>query len=137
MNQTNKLSINKTLVVTVSADANGDGAGNVTVIISKALQATGMHANVDVLPQAADIAKVFPAHKNNFFFVPMGIIANPIPLGDIVGADNHSYVNRINNVAVHCYIQGLVPNGSNDYRTSVLCPTLAVPDYIIVLPTTI
>jgi hypothetical protein len=134
INQVTKKVLETSLVITVAEDAIGDGAGNVLVTLSEPLVAVGMQANVDSLPAAAAPAELFPAHRNNFFYVPMGIIANPIGLGDIVGADNSRYVLRGANVDITCYIQGVVNEGVNTYRMACLCPTLAFPRYLIHLP---
>ena len=136
-NKVTKKVLETTLVVCVAEDANGDGAGNVTVTLSEPLAATGMHANVNMLPVAAAPAELFPAHRNNFFIVPMGIIANPIKLGRIAGADNNMYMNKAKNMVVHSYIQGLVTTGVNTYRMSCQCPTLAIASYIVNLPSLI
>jgi hypothetical protein len=134
INQVTKKVLQTKLVVTAAQDANGDGAGKVTVILSEPLVVTGMQANVDSLPAVAAPAELFPAHRNNFFYVPMGIIANPIRLGDIVGADNARYNLKQANCDVTCYIQGLVNNGVNTYRMSSLVPTLAFARYLVHLP---
>lgn len=136
-NNVNKIAPDTTLVVTVAQDANGDGAGNVTVTLSEPLVAVGQQANVDSLPAAAAPAEVFPGHKNNYFFIPMGVIANPLKLGRIAGADNNRYVNKAKNCDVTCYVQGLVSTGVNDYRMSMMCPTLAIPSYLVNLPSTL
>ena len=60
----------------------------------------------------------------------MGLIANPLPLGDIVSADTAHYRSSTG-MAITTYIQGVASTGVNTYRISTLCPTLAVPKYII------
>lgn len=134
INQVTKRVLSTRLVVCAAEDADGDGAGNVTVTLSQPLVAVGMQANVDSLPAISADAEIFPAHNNNYFYVPMGIIANPVRLGDIVGADNARYTLRGANVDIHTYIQGLVNNFVNTYRMSCLCATLAFPRYLINLP---
>ena len=133
-NRVNQIAISNTLVVTVAADTNGNNDGTVTVPLSKPLNAVGMHANVNVLPAAGDEAFVWPKHRNNYCFIPMGVIANPVKLGEIHGADNNRYVDRSNNMDCTTYIQGVVTNGVNTFRNSCQCPTLVVPDYIVNLP---
>lgn len=134
INQVSKIPLNTRLVITVAADALGDGAGNVTVTLSEPLVVTGLHANVNSLPAASAPAEVFPGHTSNYFYVPMGMIANPIPLGEIVGADNSRYHLEGANLDVTTYVQGLATNGINTFRMSTLCPTLAIPSYIVHLP---
>lgn len=124
-------------VVVVKEDVDSDVGGNATITLGMPLFATTEHANVNVLPVNTDPALVYPALRHNFFFVPMGIIANTVPLGDIHGADNGKYFNRMNKIYTHSYIQGVARNGTNDYIIRVLVPTLAIGDYIIDLPSAV
>ena len=133
-NNVNKITQSQNLVVTVSQDANGDGAGNVTIILSEPLQAAGFHANVNVLPAVSDPALVFNAHKNNYFMIPMGILANPLPLEDIFGADNAEYRRPDGKIILKANYQGVNTNGVNTFRVQTLIPTLAVAPYLIHLP---
>ncbi len=131
INKVNKKTLETTLVIVAAADADSDGAGLCTVTLSEPLQATGFHQQVDSFPSTGDAAEVFPAHRNNYFFVPMGIIANPIPLAEIYGADNSRYSLRGANVDCRTYIQGVANDGENTIRMSSLVATLAVPSYLI------
>jgi len=132
INKITKLSYKTNLVICVKEEALGDGAGNVTVTLSEPLVAVGDQANVNVLPAASDAAEVFQGHNNNYFAIPMGIIANPVPLGVIHSADQSNY--RKDKMAISAYIQGLVQNGVNTYRMSCQMPTLAIPSYLMFLP---
>lgn len=122
------------LVVSVAEDADGDGAGNVTVTITSPIIATGEQANVDSLPVATAPAELYPSHKNNWFFVPMGFLATPVELDSIVGADNSVYKNATANVIFQTMIQGIVSDGANSIRYSSLVATKAIPDYLVWLP---
>ena len=135
INQNTKLTYENTLVVVVTVDANGDGAGNVTFTVSEPLVAVGEQSNVDSLPAATDPAIIWPAHQNNYAIIPMGIVSNGVPLGDIVSADQATY--KTDNVVINSYIQGVVTNGVNSYRLSSQNPTLAIPHYIMNLPSTL
>lgn len=125
INQANKLSLATKLVICVAEDASGDGAGNCVVTLSEPLVAVGGQAFVDSLPANGVAAELFPAHTNNYCFNPQGIIANPLLLADIAGADNGSYVSSGENVAMNTYVQGVVDNGVNTFRASCLCATKA------------
>lgn len=131
INKVNKKVIETTLVVCAAADADSDGGGLCTVTLSEPLQVTGFHQNVDSFPGIGAAAEVFPGHRNNYFFVPMGIIANPIALDEIHGADNSRFAMQGANVDVRTYVQGVVNNGVNSIRMSSLVPTLAIPSYLI------
>jgi hypothetical protein len=85
----------------------------------------------------AERVVVYPGHKKNYFFVPMGIVANTLQLAEIYGADSASYVSKENDVRISCTAQGVVSTGLNQFRTSMLCPTLAIPDYIVMLPSSL
>ena len=131
INKVNKKVLETTLVIVAAADADSDAGGLCTVTLSEPLQATGFHQNVDSFPANSDAVEVFPGHRNNYFFVPMGIIANPIPLSEIYGADNSRYNLRGANVDCRTYVQGVVNNGVNSIRMSSLVATLAIPSYLI------
>ena len=134
INKTNKLSLSTNLVVVAAADADSDAGGLCTVTLSEPLVVTGFHQNVDSFPSNGDPVEVIAGHKNNLFFVPMGIIANPIGLAEIYGADNSRYNLKGANVDCRTYIQGVVNNGVNSIRMSTLVPTLGIPSYLINLP---
>lgn len=134
INKVNKLPLATNLVVVAAADADSDAGGLCTVTLSEPLVVTGFHKNVDSLPSNGDAVEVIAGHRNNFFFVPMGIIANPIALQEIFGADNSRYNLRGANVDCRTYIQGVVNNGVNSIRMSTLVPTLGIPSYLINLP---
>ena len=131
INMANKVVLDTRLVICVAEDALGDGAGNVTVTLSEPLIAVGDQAIVDSLPAVAAPAELFPAHTNNYAFNPMGIIANPLRLGDIIGADNGFYNVGQANLSMNSYAQGVVDNGANSYLMRCLCPTLAYPRNLI------
>ena len=135
INQNTKLSYENTLVVVVSEEANGDGAGGVTVTVSEPLVAVGEQSNVDVLPAATDPVLVWPAHQNNYAIIPMGIVSNSVKLGDLVSTQMSTYTSE--NVSVTSYIQGLATSGVNTYRLSTQVPTLAIPHYVMNLPSPI
>lgn len=137
LNKVTKFALETGLVVVVPVDTNGNNDGTVTVVLDEPLIAADMQANVNILPAATDPAIVFQAHRNNYFFVPMGVVANPVKLGRIVGADNNRYMNAGKNMDITSYVQGLVTSGANTYRMSCQCPTLAIPSYLVNLPSTI
>ncbi len=134
INKISRLPSSKKVVVVASEDAVGDGAGKVTIALGMGLIDTGTHKNINAMPIVGDAALVFPGHRKNFFFVPMGIIANSLTLAEIAGADNETYVSNSNNVRIRTAMQGVVSTGLNQLRMSLLCPTLAIPDYMVVLP---
>jgi hypothetical protein len=134
INRTNKSATSKRVVVVASEDAVGDGAGEVTVKLGMSLITSGTHQNINSTLSAGQEVKIFPGHRKNFFFIPMGIVANTLPLTEIYGADNATYVSGVNDVRVRCAAQGTVATGINQFRISVLCPTLAIPEYMVVLP---
>ena len=122
------------LVVTVAADAVGDGAGNCQVTLSEPLVASGMHANVNSLPAVAAAAEMFDSHKLNFFYVPSGLSAVPLPLKDIIGADNSNVQYKANQVPVKTISQGSVTAFKNTFRNSMLVGIKAFAGYVVVLP---
>lgn len=134
INKTNGVASSKRIVVAASEDAVGDGAGKVTITLGMGLIDTGTHRNITAMPTVGDIAVIFPGHRKNFFFVPMGIVANSLMLAEIAGADNETYVSNANDVRIMAAMQGVVSTALNQLRMSLLCPTLAIPDYIVVLP---
>jgi len=134
-NKVNEVTLETKLVVDVAVDATGDGAGNVVVTLSDPLIAVGEQANVNALPAGSAPAELFPAHRNNYFCIPMGYLANPLPLGDIASADMNTH--RKENMYITTYVQGLVLSGVNTFRMSFQCPTLAIPRYLINLPSAI
>jgi len=135
INKVNKLTKPYTLVICAAADANSIAGGLCTVTLSEPLAVTGEHQNVNSLPSNGAVAEVFPGHRNNYFFIPMGIIANPIPaLDEIRGAENGRYESPQTNMYTQSMIQGLVTNGINTIRLLSFVPTLAIASYIINLP---
>lgn len=125
------------LVVTVAADANGDGAGNCQVTLSEPLIASGMNANVSAIPAVSAAAELFPSHKLNFFYVPSGLSVVPLQLKDIEGASNSNVTYKANQIPVKVVSQGSVTAYSNTFRTSLFCPIKAFAGYIVVLPSAI
>lgn len=125
------------LVVKAAADANSDGSGNATVTLSDPLIATGQTANVSAIPAANAPAKVFPKHNVNYFYVPSGITAVPLPIKDIRGAENSDITYAKNDIPVKCVVQGNILNFQNAFRTSILCPFKSFADYVVVLPSAV
>lgn len=126
------------LVVTAAADADGDGAGNVTFVISFPLMASGEHANVSALPSNGAPCDVFPDYKLNFAYVPSGLSAVPLPLGDIYGAKNSNVTIKGNGmVPIKVQLQGSVLDYTNVYRISQLIGIRAFAPYCMAYPTRI
>lgn len=121
------------LVVTAAADANGDGAGNVTVTLSFPLLASGEHTNVNAIPSVSAAAFVYPSRRLNFAYVPSGLSAVPLKLGDVYGAINSNY-NSGYKVPVKVIQQGAVLQLSNNFRILVMCGIKAFAPYCIELP---
>ncbi len=134
INKANKVVTNVGLVVSVAQDTNGVGDGTIAVQISAPLYASGMQANVDSLPAASAAAEMFNSHKNNYFYVPKGLIANPISMDPIAGAENSIYHQPQENVIFQTNIQGVNTTGVNNIRYMCFIPTLVVPEYIMWLP---
>lgn len=123
-------------VGTASANANGDGAGNVTVVLSYPMLVSGEHQNVFTLPANGAPAAIFPSHNLNFAYVPSGISCCPVRLADIRGATNSTNAGDLK-VPVHVYIQGAVSSFENVFRISNLTGIRAFAPYIIALPSSI
>lgn len=131
LDQTNKVVRDWNLVVTVAADANGDGTGDCTITISEPLSAAGETANVSGLPAAAAPCKMYPSRRVNYFYVPSGVIITPLPLGDIEGANNSEVSLSAGSFPVKSVIQGSASAFTNLYRTSFLMGTKVLAPYII------
>ena len=97
----------------------------------------GEQANVNAIPAGSAAAEIFPGHKNNYFYVPMGLVTSALPLQDIAGADNGRYDAPDGKYSVHSMIQGVITNGVNTFRMASLLATLAIPDYIVHLPSSL
>ena len=67
----------------------------------------------------------------------MGILANALPLDDVMGADNTDYKGKNGKILVKTSVQGVNLTGVNTFRMQTLLPTLAVPSYLIHLPSAI
>ena len=132
--QASKKTIATKLVVTAAADADVDGAGEITILLGTPLVAVGDQANVNAIPANGASTDIFAGHNNNYFYVPMGIIANALPLTEIYGADNSKYSSDDGKMSNQTYVQGLVTSGVNTFRMSCLMPTLAIGRYLINLP---
>jgi hypothetical protein len=135
INQVSKISHNDKVTVTVAQDADGDGAGNVTVILSEPLLAVGVNAYTDSLPAIGAPVTVWGAHRNNYAKVPMGIITNPVPLDDIATAEHSKIYSKTSKALVQMYSQGVVVNGVNTHRASICQPMYAMAYNLFALPT--
>ena len=124
------------LVVTAATNANGDGAGNVTITISYPLMASGEHANVTAIPSNGATVLSFPSYKMNFAYVPSGLSAVPLMLGDIFGATN-SDAKGDNKCPVKVVAQGSVSSFSNIFRIAMLVGVQAFAPYVVALPSSI
>ncbi len=133
INPITKVNIPFNLVVTAAQNANGDGAGNVTVTLSYPLMASGEHANVNSLPAVNAPVQFFPNHNINFAYVKSGLSAVPLQMGDIYGAYN-SDTRGDNKVPVKAALQGSVTAFNNVFRISMMCGILPFAPYIIAIP---
>lgn len=131
-----KLSVPYRLVVTAANNANGDGAGNVSVTLSHPLIVSGDQQNVDAFPSVGATVKIFPDHNLNFAYVPAGLSVVPLRLPMIHGATNSDNANKLK-VPVHVYIQGLVTDLNNVFRISALVGIKALAPYIIAVPSSV
>lgn len=131
-----KVPTNYNLVVKAAADANGDGAGKVTITLSFPLLVSGDHANVDALPTNGDAVEIFPGYKPNYAYVKSGLSCVMLPIGDIEGALN-SQSRADNNCPVKVQVQGNVSDLSNVFRISALQASKVVPPYVIAFPSAI
>lgn len=123
------------LVVTAAIDANGLGNNTVVVTLSYPLLASGEHANVASLPANGAPVDVFPSYNMNFAYVPSGLSAVPLPLGDIYGAANSNVkVQGNGGVPVKVVMQGSATAFTNIFRISCLIASRAFAPYVIAVP---
>lgn len=124
------------LVVCANVDADGDGAGNVTLTTSIPLLASGMHANVLSLPTVGNEVAVFPSHNVNYAYVPSGLSVVPFKLGKIHGADNSS-ASGLNACPVSAVMQGSVSNFANIFRITMGVGIRVFAPYVIAVPSSL
>lgn len=119
------------LVVTVAADAVGDGAGNITVTLSYPLMATGEHANVSALPANGATCQVCPSRKVNYAYVKSGVSAVPLMLPEIYGATNNS--SNFEEFPIRTVLQGAALEFENNFRIATLVASQVFAPYVIEL----
>jgi hypothetical protein len=122
------------VTVNAAVDADGDGAGNVTLTLDYPILASGFHANVSALPAPGAAVQCFPSRQRNFAYTKSGFFIAALPLADIKGAMNTETMLNGKRVPVHIYEQGSVLNGSNIYRISQQVPMKVMTPYVIELP---
>ena len=121
------------VVVAAAEDANGDGAGNVTLTLAYPLLASGEHANVSALPAASAPVYVFPDYNFNVAYTKSGLSVVPLNMHDIYGAAN-SNTGSDQGVPVKVNLQGQVTAYQNVFRISQLVGTKAFTPYLVALP---
>lgn len=122
-----------TLVAVAAQDANGDGAGNVTITLQYPILASGEHQNVSALPSNGASVETYPDRNVNYAYVPAGLSTVPLRLQDIYGAAN-SDVRGENKVPVKVQLQGSVQAYTNIFRISMLVGIKVFGNYVIALP---
>lgn len=126
------------LVCKVTADANGDGAGNVTFTVPFPLMASGEHQNVASLPANSAPVFVYPSYNQNYMYTKSGLSVVPLRMPPIYGAVNAATQNRSpkggKSFPVHVVMQGAALNLSNNYRTYCLVGKKAFSPYILSVP---
>ena len=125
--------VNYKLVVTAAADANGDGAGNVSVTLSHPLIVAGDHQNVQAMPAPDAAVAVFPDRNINYAYVPSGLSMAALRLPQVRGADNSTNSGDLK-FPVNVYIQGLVNDLNNVFRISSLVGIRVFAPYVVELP---
>lgn len=123
------------LVVTAADDAQGDGAGNITVNLSFPILASGEHQNVTALPAASAAAIVFPDRYLNFAYTRAGISTVPLMLPEIYGAVNND--SKVNNFPMRIILQGAALDLQNNFRISTMVGIQCFAPYIIELPSAV
>jgi hypothetical protein len=126
------------LVCKVTADANGDGAGNVTFTVPFPLMASGEHQNVVSLPANGANVFVFPTYNQNYMYTKSGLSVVPLRMPPIYGAVNSQTENRSakggKSFPVHVVMQGAALELSNNYRTYCLVGKQAFAPYVLSVP---
>jgi hypothetical protein len=121
------------LVVVAMEDANGDGAGNVTITLPFPLLISGMHANVSALPAPGAEVIAYPDYNQNYAYTRAGLSAVPLTLGNIHGAIN-SDNKGMNDCPVKAYAQGSVESGVNIFRIAQILGLRAFTPYVVPVP---
>jgi hypothetical protein len=124
--------LNRQVTVNAAQDANGDGAGNITLTLAYPLLFSGEHANVSATPVGKDV-KVFPNRNVSYSYTKSGLSAVPLMLNDIHGATNQDRTSQ-QNCKVKVFIQGSVTEGQNIFRASQLVGTKAFTPFIVETP---
>jgi hypothetical protein len=123
------------LVVTAAEDAQGDGAGNISVNISYPLMASGEHQNVGALPANGAAATVFPDRYVNYAYTRAGVSTVPLLLPEIYGAVNND--SKKMNFPMRVILQGAALDLQNNYRISTMVGVQCFAPYIIELPSSV
>lgn len=124
------------VVVAAAEDANGDGAGNVTITLKYPLLASGEHANVSALPAPGNKVYVFPDYKLNFAYTKSGLTAVPLMMDDVYGAENINLTSDMK-VPVKVWIQGQILNATSVIRTAQMVGTEVFTPYVVAYPTAV
>jgi hypothetical protein len=120
------------LVVTAAEDAQGDGAGNISVTLSYPLMASGEHQNVSALPANGAEAEVFPDRYVNYAYTRAGISTVPLLLPEVYGAVNSKTQQM--GFPMRVYLQGAALDLQNNYRIATMLGIQCFAPYIIELP---
>lgn len=120
------------LVVTAAEDAQGDGAGNISVTLSYPLMASGQHQNVNALPANGAAAYVFPDRYVNYAYTRAGISTVPLMLPEIYGAVNNE--SKKMNFPIRITLQGASLDAQNNYRMYTMVGVQCFAPYLIELP---
>lgn len=128
-----KTVISTKVVVAAAQDSNGNGSGQVTIVLKYPLLASGEHANVSALPAVSAPVYVFPNYNFNVAYTKSGLSVVPLNMYDIYGAAN-SESRSEQTVPVKVNMQGQVTEYQNVFRISQLVGTEAFTPYLVALP---
>jgi len=141
VNQVGHRTIPYRLVIKASADAVGDGAGNVVVTVPYPLMASGEHQNVASLPANSAPVAFYPSYNQNYMYTKSGLSVVPLRMPPIYGATNSESTNKSakggKGFPVHVVMQGAALSLSNNYRTYAMVGKQAFSPYLLSVPSSI
>lgn len=141
VNQVGHSTIPYRLVVKATVDANGDGAGNVTITVPYPLMASGEHQNVAALPANGSAVRFYPSYNQNYMYTKSGLSVVPLRMPPIYGATNSEATNRSakggKGFPIHVVMQGAALSLSNNYRTYAMVGKQVFAPYILSVPSSI
>lgn len=141
VNEIGHIQIPYRLVLKASAQASGDGAGNVTITLPYPLMASGEHQNVVSLPATDAPVFFFPSYNQNYMYTRSGLSTVPLRMPPIYGAVNSDEQNRSarrgESFPMHVVMQGAALELANNYRTYCLIGKKAFAPYVLSVPSAV